>query len=237
MFIAYLDESARNDDFYFMGTVVVDDEAIVAIETSLDHIGEMISADVPGFDASTEFHGYEMFHGEGAWKNVPLGWRVKACKLLSKTLVNSGARYLLRGIDVNAQKARYRNPFAPHNVCTAHTFETIEMILAKDNHAESMALVVADEHHSAPDSRRNLRNFKASSVFGYTSRQCERIADTIYFGPSHSSRLLQLSDVATYFVNRHETQIETDPRSQAAVDHIWANVMLACRFYYVWSPN
>ncbi|MCU1482848.1 MAG: hypothetical protein JWQ19_3634 [Subtercola sp.] len=237
MYVAFLDESARNDDFYFMGTVVVDDDSIVKIETSLDHIGRMIAADVPGFDPVTEFHGYDMFHGEGAWQKVPIGWRIKASKLVAKTLANSGAKYVLRGIDIKAQQAKYRRPFAPHSLCTAHSFESVDEVLVRDHESRAMALVVADEHHSAPDSRRNLRSFKASSVYGYTSKPCRRIADTIYFGPSHSSRLLQISDVATFFVNRHETVVETDPRAEAAVEQIFISVMKACRFFYIWAPS
>ncbi|MFB2586465.1 DUF3800 domain-containing protein [Herbiconiux liukaitaii] len=237
MWVAYLDESARNDDFYFMGSVIVDSSSIQRIETSLDHIGRMIAADVTGFDPLAEFHGYDMFHGRGEWEIVPTGWRVKACKLVAKALAASGAKYVLRGIDVNRLEARYgARTHAPHALCTAQTFESIDEIVRKDAPEGTVALVVADEHHSAPDSRRNLRQFKSTSARGYTTKPVDRIADTIYFGPSHSSRLLQISDVATYFVNRHETVIESDARVAAAVESIFTTVMTACRFYYIWKP-
>jgi hypothetical protein len=212
-------------------------EALAKIEASLDHIARMIADDVSGFDPQTEFHGYEMFHGKRGWDGVPLGWRVKACVLTAKTLARSGARFVIRGIDVKRLDARY-GPWAhaPHALCTAQSFESIVEIMRKDAPLGTLALVVADEHHSAPDSRRNLRQFKASSAKGYTQKPVDRIADTIYFGPSHSSRLLQISDVATYFVNRHETVEEADPRATAAVETIFTNVMKASRFFYVWKP-
>jgi hypothetical protein len=235
--VAYLDESARNSDYYFMGAVIVDSAAIVKLEAGLDRIGHLIAADVPDFDADTEFHGYDMFHGEGEWKVVPVGWRVKACKLVTRMLAKSGAKYVLRGVDVRALERRYgTRAHPPHALCTAQSFESIDEIVRRDAGPGTMALVVADEHHSAPDSRRNLRKFKASSAAGYTRKPVDRIADTIYFGPSHSSRLLQVSDVATFFVNRHETITESDERARRAVDGMWKDIMRATRFFYVWSP-
>lgn len=97
-------------------------------------------------------------------------------------------------------------------------------------------MILADEHHSAPGARRSLRDFKIDRVPGYTRGKIRRIADTIYFGPSHESRLLQAADVATYFLNRHHTIAEKDIRGQRAVDRIVEQLRVIIVHEYIWCP-
>jgi hypothetical protein len=95
---------------------------------------------------------------------------------------------------------------------------------------------LADEHHAAISARRSLRNLKAAAVPGYTRDTLHRIADTIYFGPSHESKLLQAADVATFFINRDRTITERDPRALRSVAKIVANVRKITVSNYVWYP-
>src|SRR5690606_38320031 len=102
----YLDESG-NDDYYYFGALIVDSGAIQSIERGLDGIGTLVSQNVPGFDPRSEFHGTDVFHGQHAWKGVPVAWRVKASHLVSKVLLRSGAEFIWRGLDLKAHRARY----------------------------------------------------------------------------------------------------------------------------------
>jgi hypothetical protein len=72
----YIDESARDNRFYFFGGLLVDDEAARSLEAGLSGIGRLLAENVPGFDPETELHGNEMFHGHGAWARVPIPWRI-----------------------------------------------------------------------------------------------------------------------------------------------------------------
>lgn len=237
MRLIYLDESARDDRFYFFGALIVDAQAVHSIERGLNEVAELVARHVPAFSPDSEFHAVNMFHGEKEWDVVPVGWRVKACDLVTKVLARSGASFVFRGIDIRAQRARYGSKaFPAHLLTLAHTLEEIDRQLATIDRPDCTGLVLADEHHTAPGARRSLSNFRIDTVPGYTQGKVTRIADTIYFGPSNESRLLQAADVATYFFNRSRTIIENDPRSARAIEKIMTNLRLITIDEYVWSP-
>ncbi|WP_277959146.1 DUF3800 domain-containing protein [Frigoribacterium faeni] len=231
----YIDESARDNRFYFFGGLLVDDDAARSIEVGLSGIGRLLAENIPGFDAETELHGNEMFHGHGAWGSVPIPWRVKACELVSKAIARSGAEYTFRGIDLTALRARYVSPYPAHLLTLAHILDDVDGRL--DRVLGGVALVLADDHHSAATSRRNLVDFKLRKVPGYTQGKLENLVDTIYFGPSHASRLLQAADVATFFFNREKTIIESDARAQAAVGRIVRRIRQVTVSEYTWEPT
>jgi hypothetical protein len=230
----FLDESARDNDFYFFGALIVDDDAIGRIESGLDGVGRLVAAHVQGFDVRAEFHAADMYHGKNAWDPVRVAWRVKACDLVAKVIERSGAEFVFRGIDVQRLRRRYRRPFPPHLLTLAHVLEELDGRLSRVH--DEVPVVLADEHHTAASSRRKLVDFKIASVPGYTQGQLHNLADTLYFGPSHASRLLQAADVATYFLNRSTTITERDPRASAAVEKIVRRLRAVTVHEYVWTP-
>ncbi|MGO4534900.1 DUF3800 domain-containing protein [Leifsonia sp. 2MCAF36] len=236
MHLVYIDESARDDRFYFFGALIADARAIRLIEDGMNGVGTLLARNVSSFDPHSEFHAVDIVHGKGAWAAVPTAWRIEACDLVAKILARSSAKFLFRGIDLAAQRVRYSRPFPAHLLALAHTLEDIHMRLDRLEEGD-MGLVLADQHHAAANARRSLRNFKLAAVPGYTSRRLARIANTIYFGPSHESRLLQAADVATYFLNRHLTVDEKDARAAKAVQKIVSNVRAITVSEYVWSPD
>jgi hypothetical protein len=235
--LIYLDESARSDQFYFFGALIVDATAARRIDQGLNDVAALIARHVPEFSPSAEFHAVDIFHGESDWDVVPVGWRVKACDLAAKVIARSGAKFVFRGVDVQAQRARYgRNAFPAHLLTLAHTLEEVDRQLGIHDRPDQLGLALADDHHTAPGARRSLRSFRIERVPGYTQRPVTRLADTIYFGPSDESRLLQAADVATYFLNRSRTIVENDPRSARAIAKIVANIRSITVDEYVWRP-
>jgi hypothetical protein len=154
---------------------------------------------------------------------------------VAKVIERSGGEYVFRGIDLVRLRAKYIRPYPPHLLTLAHLLEEVDTRLA-NVHGER-AIVLADDHHSASSSRRNLVDFKIQRVPGYTAKPLVSLIDTMYFGPSHASRLLQATDVATYFTNRKMTIVEKDPRTKAAVDRIFTRIKSATASSYVWCPS
>jgi hypothetical protein len=235
--LIFIDESARDDAYYFFGALVADASAVRSIEDGLEGIARLLAAQVSGFDPATEFHAVEMFHGGGAWNDVPVAWRVKACTLVAKVLARSTASFVFRGIDLEAHRRRYGpRAYPAHLLTLAHLLECVDERLAWLDREDGLGLVLADEHHSAASARRSLRRFKLESTPGFTKRPLTRIADTIYFGPSDESRMLQAADVATFFLNRSKTITERDARSSAAVTKVATLIEQITITDDVWSP-
>jgi hypothetical protein len=238
MRLVFIDESARDDAYYFFGALIVDAEAVRSIEQAFNEIAALVAANVPGFVPSTEFHAVDLFHGKGAWCSVPLGWRVKTARLLAKALQRSCAAFVLRGVDLRAHRTRYGSAaYPPHLLTLAQVLEEVDDRLRLLDQPEELGLVLADEHHSAANARRSLRDFKVASVPGYTNRALTRIADTLYFGPSHESRMLQAADFATFFLNRDRTIAESDPRAAKAVADVVGRIRSITVREYVWCPE
>lgn len=230
----YIDESARDNDYYFFGALIVDDDAALALERGLNSIGELVAQHVKGFDHRAEFHGVDMFHGEEAWKGVPPAWRVKAAVLTAKAIGRSSAEIVFRGVNLHRLRLKYIDPFPAHLLTLAHLLEEVDGRMQRVH--DEAAIVLADDHHTAASGRRNLSRFKIAQVPGYTQSRIENLIDTIYFGPSDSSRLLQCADVATYFLNRLHTVKAKDPRSADAIAKIVKHLTPALRSTYIWHP-
>lgn len=146
MRLIYLDESARDDRFYFFGALIVDAVAVREIENGINEVAALVARHVPGFDRSSEFHAVDMFHGEGVWDSVPVAWRVKACDLTAEVIARSSARFVFRGVDTQAQRDRYRNPFPPHLLTLAHTLQDVDKQLAVLDATERLGV-----HHASGD--------------------------------------------------------------------------------------
>lgn len=235
--LIFIDESARDNRYYFFGALIADASAVRMIEDGMNGIARLIAAHHPSFKVDTEFHGVDIFHGRLGWKSLSPAWRVKACELVSKVIARSSARFIFRGTDLVRHRECYENPYPAHLLTLAHLLEELHFQLPAQGDQDKLGLVLADEHHMAPSARRSLRHLKAAPRPGYTTGTLDNIADTIYFGPSNESRLLQATDVATYFLNRNMTITERDLRAQRAVERIVKNIRLVTDREYIWRPK
>jgi hypothetical protein len=231
MRVVFVDESERDGEVYFIGALVADAKAINHIQTSLDHIGKIVAEGHPKFDPASEFHAYDMFHGEGEWSTVAVPMRAKACVLAVKAIAKSGATFVCRGVDIRKLRDRYSNPYPVHELALAQALESADEWLTKRG---DHAIVVADEHHTAEDGRRRFRRMTLGPSAGYSARKITRLVDTLYFGPSHHSRLLQAADLATYFTNRLKTVDREAPAARASMRKIRESLESCTQRVYIW---
>jgi hypothetical protein len=231
MRVVYVDESARDGNVYFIGALVADVEAIAYIQSSLDRVAALVANTTPGFDPSAEFHGYDMFQGTGAWESVSAPLRAKASVLAIRAVAQSGATFIVRGIDVTRLHRKYQTPARTHELALAHALEEADAWLEQQG---DHAIVVADEHHTEEDGRRRFRLMTLGPDSDYSTRAISRLVDSIYFGPSHHSRLLQAADVATYFTNRILTVPTEAPAAQPSMDKIATSLSSFTTTLFVW---
>lgn len=234
MHIVYTDESERKET-YFIGALVVDSTAARRIESGLANIRKLLRSQVPACPPHIEFHAYDMFQQKGCWSAIPTPLSIRAGELVAKVLADSGARYVLRGINRPALESKYVHPHPIHELTLAHALEHVNKVLSAENPAGD-ALVVADDHHTHKDGRRQFRALRTSAAAGYSKAPLDRLIDTIYFGPSDHSDLLQAVDCATFFLGRSNAQQETDERASRVLSGIAAKIRSITIHEYIWVP-
>lgn len=234
MLLAYVDESYTHDYFYLGALVVDSGEQALEIESGLDSlIDEFRSSGAAPVKRDVELHGKEIFHGQDGWAGVPVRVRIAIYRRAMTIVRESGARFIVRGMDCAKQRARYRKVQPPHEVVLAHLLEQLDLFARQ---RKTHVLVVADEVHTSERHRTNFRDYRAWGTPGYKSSTLDRIIDTIHFAPSHHSRLLQASDLMTYLYRRRKTHPEPNARAQAATDSVWSELLPTIEHEWTWEP-
>jgi len=232
MLLAYLDESEYKTSHYYMGTLLVTPDQIQLIEDGFDRLTAMVAREVKDFDPDTELHGYPVFQGTEEWKDVPPALRARVSVTALKIIADSKAQYVSRCINVDQQRTLYRNPYPAHQLAFGYSLESIQRINNNDFRGKKRILVLADQHHTAEDSRTRIKSLKHTVERGRNSVKLNSIIDTVYFGPSRYSRLLQASDMATYFFKRLRHNKERHPKAIKSMRKIAEHLNSITRFHH-----
>lgn len=217
--LAYVDES-YNASYFYLGALIVDASAAKAIDSGLSQlVGEYTDLDRPRpVDRDAELHGYHLFHGVAQWSDLAARERVALYSRAFRVIRASGASYVVRGIDIEQQHAVYEDPYPPHEVVLGHLLEEIERFAKRRSR---YALVLADDIHSRDRHRTQFRDFRLHGTPGSRKSKLPNLIDTIHFGPSHHSRLLQAVDLITYLYRRRLTQVEPSERAKKTTENVW----------------
>lgn len=221
LLIAYLDESFTKDFFCF-AAVLADEHAIRDLSRELDAVIASACVDF-GLSPDAEIHGYPMFHGLHEWAHMGVRSRVWVFERVIDAILATNVTLLLRGThssrlierqDLKAYPVRYTR----EQVCFQHILQRIEAVALKQN---THALVIADDRDDRDSHRTHFASYKSFGTPGeYMSTRLDRILDTVYFAPSHPSRLLQAADILAFTYRRWNTQQEPDHRSQLVMDRL-----------------
>lgn len=109
-----------------------------------------------------------------------------------------------------------------------------------NEHARSrgeLALLIADEVDHRDEHRRNLWVAQRTGTWGYKAQTIEHIVDTLHFAPSHSTRLLQAADLATFLYRRRTAHNETDPRAEREWARLYRILEPAIARQRLWPPR
>ncbi len=221
MLVAYLDESFTKNFFCF-AAILADEHAILDLSAQLDAVITAAAKD-HGFSPDAEIHGYPMFHGEDDWANVGVRARVWVFERVIDAILAANVTILLRGththrlLERQARKA-YPVSYSREQLCFQHMLQRINAVASRhDTHA----LVIADDRDDRDSHRAHFALYKNFGTPGeYMSTRLDRLLDTVYFAPSHPSRLLQAADMLAYTYRRWNAQTEPDPRSQLTMDRL-----------------
>jgi len=199
--LAYLDESSTKTH-YFIGALVVDESAAVAIHLGLDGVARAAGNAMPGAPDPLELHAYPMFHFKGEWAafiptpRAGIAVYNQAVKVIART----GVHFLNRGVtNLAAIQRRDADPCPPHSIALQHTLERLDRLGAQ---LGEQILVICDDISDPNLHRASLRSYQLHGTPGYRSSRLPHILDTVHFAPSKHSRLLQAVDLVTFMHQR-----------------------------------
>jgi hypothetical protein len=219
---AFVDESERDENYYFLGALVCTRDQELEIEDALDGVILKHSRTHPAIKPDTELHAYEMMAGRGSWKKIPLRLRFGIYHEALRAIEAVGSCMHLEGIDIGAQAARgYPNLTPARELAFSHLFERVNDCAGRKS---KRIEIIADDHHTKAVSRSNFTRYQAWGTYGYKSSKLINIHEVVDFIDSKSSRALQAADLITYLYNRKKTVKELDPRAEEEKTLLWADI-------------
>lgn len=232
MLLAYVDESF-NKKYFYMAALIATPEQVRDLTQELDAYVRSLASKHDALAPQEELHGYEVFHGKGAWRHLFPRQRVQVFREAFNLIADGGVRIVIRGLDVPAQRARYPHPFPAYSVVLTKILEKVQSVAKSD---DTLALVICDEYHEDDRHRRLLANYREWQTPTSTPMKLDRIIDTIHFTPSHESRMIQATDMIAFITLRRRAVSNPDPREATAIKDLWATIGDQILVHYVWVP-
>ncbi len=250
MLICYLDEAGntgrRLDDpdqpRHFVVAVMVREDRVREMTDRLDELAARVPLRVP----LVEYHGYDLFHGEGVWEGLYPRQRIdeyeKAISVLGE--VRADIAYASINKPALAEKS-YANP-NPHTFALQFLVEKIERWLrGRPDELSQRALLVADQNHEQEQYSFDLiREMQATGGLvgaGYgLNLTLDHIVDNVYFDRSDRNRGIQLADLVAFLLHRAaKTRRQPgDPRSDDAIRKLRQQLCPHCATWREpWPPG
>jgi hypothetical protein len=214
--LAYVDESF-DDVRYDLGAILITPSAAKALEIALDDLACSVVAAHPGLVGPMEFHGHDIFQAVGAWRQMKshVRARVGIYRRIVEFVVAHVDAILVKSVGSSRLQAGCAKSFARSGVAWSFLLQDINTHAENGNH---LALVIADQVPDDEERRREFATYKAEGTFeNYRKTSMPFIVDTVYFGPSRHSRLIQSIDCVLYILHREWTVTTGDSRQLAEV--------------------
>lgn len=172
--------------------------------------------------SNAELHGYVLVAGREAWAKLRpnLAARIDIYQKTIEAIARFDVRIYIRGADLATHRIRYGADVNPHRTVLPWVLERVQQDAVR---TKDVALVIADEVALPDRYRQDVLGYQQSGTWGWKPETLDRIADTIHFAPSKSSRLLQAADMVSY---AHLQSVKRHPNAlaQAANERIWSQL-------------
>lgn len=201
MFVLYLDESGKSgprdftQPYYVLGGLVVQESQWQPIEADLNaRIDKVVPPPRPH---NWELHMAEIFHGKGFFKKMERDRREALVDAVFDVLDAHEATLIMVAIHKAKHAAKYGKRAEPVEEL-AYRFMLERFNTFVGRHEGGLGLVICDEQKEVESRTRKAHSQYRRS--GTNWALIEHVIETPLFTPSHSSRMLQIVDVATYWV-------------------------------------
>lgn len=198
MYLVYFDEvkfQAGVQPYEWIGGVCVSSEDVEHVEAAVTELATSFFGN-PTPEDLTEFHGSAILAGKRGFKGRALGERIELLKALAHVLGDRGrVKRILVRIDV---QRLYGSSSQPADFAFMYFVEKVDELMAG---MRSRAMLIGDYEHERVVAKAvsRLNTFRHTGTEYALGRPIQRIIDTVHFGRSHHSRLLQLADIYTWF--------------------------------------
>lgn len=202
MYLLYVDESGKSglDDpdqpHFILGGLAVHESSWQEIEADLDRRIDMLFP--PPRPEDWEIHMSEIWSGKGHFKSIATSTRLKLVSAACEVIEDHKPTLFCIVIDKAKLKAQYAYPDPPEDIAYQFMIERFEMFLAKN---DELGVIVSDEQKGAENVIRSAHSGFRKAGTGYVN--IDHVIETPFFIPSHWSRMIQLTDLATWFCARH----------------------------------
>ncbi|WP_460755197.1 DUF3800 domain-containing protein [Myceligenerans cantabricum] len=235
MLIAHVDESYEGD-LYCIGAAVAEQRVWETVEDGFEKLRQL-NNDLHGTPLDAEFHAHCIMNGRADWK--PLRGRHREATQLYKSALevarDANVTYILRGMNVARQKARYRYPNPPHSVVLGHLLERINDY-AKATTPGEQCIVVADDIASKQAHLREFEEYQRIGTGGYRTSRLEQISAPFTFSDSRRVDGIQVADLGAYIFRRHSDPTPVHPKAKKAQRMLWTVIAETCTHSNIWLP-
>jgi hypothetical protein len=196
--VVYFDEckdQVGSQPYYWLCGVALPASAISEVEGEVRSVAKVLFGDDKPTKA-TELHASVVFNGSKHCTGLGLPERLEALKGLAQILA---ARPAVARIQIRIDPAKVYTPhWTPAELAFLFFLEKVDQLAKADG---GPALLVGDLERRALAEKMiaSLAEYRSDGTpfpFGVILNQ---LVDTVYFGESHHSRLLQLADTWTWF--------------------------------------
>lgn len=222
MQLAYLDESKAPTAYYITALVVADKDTI-ALAAALDDVIDWAQDTYGGVRDHAELHAVDLVGGEGDWLKYRPKQRIAARVAVYERAVSAIASFDVRAYIRGADDASFARRYSTDDVHGTVLPWVLERVQKDVKARDDLALVIVDELQHRDRYRRHVRDYQRYGTYGWKPEVLNRIADTLHFAPSHSSRLLQAADLVSY-AHTQTCRSHKDARAEAAWSRIWSTL-------------
>lgn len=217
MQFAFIDESARDKAFYFLGALIVNRKQLEELKSGLDQLLLEYELKHPPITRNVELHGSAMMRGaDPLWRKVPKGLCVQLFREALKVICAIHPLIYIEAIDIMELTSKVINiRETPREIAFKYLLERI------NETSKSKVQVFADEHYTSDLSISNFQRYKRIGTLSENSSTLQNIENEITFMPSDLHRALQATDLVTYLFNRVHTVKESSLKAQHAKAKLW----------------
>lgn len=176
---------------HWIGALSIESQQVAEIEGRLNTASEKLFG-TKRLSRETEFHAVDMVHGKAQFKGRSIEDRLSALEEIFAIASMDG----IRRISVSVLPEKMIVPNSASEKAFVFFVERAELDLAK---SKDNGILIGDlDTEYADEGVSNLSLFRDKGTPYHFGKSIDRILDSVYFIPSHHSRLIQLADAYAY---------------------------------------